>query len=47
MSFERSGKNGKKVSVVTNYVIPKGGCTTADLSKVAFTILKGKTLTVK
>ena len=38
---------GKKVSVVTNYIIPKGGCTTADLAKVTFTILKGKTLTVK
>jgi hypothetical protein len=38
---------GKKVSVVTNYVIPKGGCTTADLAKVTFTILTGKTLTVK
>jgi hypothetical protein len=38
---------GKKVSVVTNYVLPKGGCTAAALSKVTFTILKGKTLTVK
>lgn len=36
---------GKKVSVVTNYVIPKGGCTTADLAKVTFTALKP--LTVK
>ena len=32
---------------MTNYIIPKGGCTTATLSKVTFTILKGKTLTVK
>ena len=38
---------GKKVSVVTSYVIPKGGCTSAALTKVPFTILKGKTLTVK
>jgi hypothetical protein len=36
---------GKKVSVVTNYKIPTGGCTTADLSKVTFTNLKA--LTVK
>jgi hypothetical protein len=38
---------GKKVSVVTNYIIPAGGCTSANLAKVTFTILKGKTLTVK
>ena len=38
---------GKTVSVVTNYVIPTGGCTKAALSKVNFTILKGKTLTIK
>lgn len=38
---------GKTVSVVTNYVIPAGGCSKSDLAKVTFTILKGKTLTVK
>jgi hypothetical protein len=38
---------GKKVSVITNYVIPAGGCTKTALSKVTFTILKGKTLTIK
>jgi hypothetical protein len=36
---------GKKVSVVTNYKLPTGGCTSADLAKVTFTALKP--LTVK
>ena len=36
---------GKKVSVVTNYKLPTGGCTAAPLAKVTFTALKP--LTVK
>jgi hypothetical protein len=36
---------GKKVSVLTGYTIPKGGCTAANLAKVTFKNLKP--LTVK